>query len=196
MNSILDQYIDEKLDTIQEEPIVQSIKEKKPRRVKLVNDDNNNEIEEKREQLSILAVLGTIDQYTGIQMSLSDVKKLVQKDVDKYYNRYQVTITNKVTSSLVDSGIDAVVTLISYGLSIDNSTELTNDLKNNEMLRTELNNIAGYVILKGGRFVALASCLIQVAKHVKISNNDDDTWTAPPITHSLEEDIKQIADNN
>jgi len=33
-----------------------------------------------------------------------------------------------------------------------------------------LNNAAGYAVLKGGRFVALGSVIIQVAKHNKFSS--------------------------
>ena len=33
-----------------------------------------------------------------------------------------------------------------------------------------MNNAAGYVALKGGRFVALASGLLQIAKHIDISS--------------------------
>jgi len=73
---MLDQYAEE---TIPEEVV---IKKKAVERKKKVVDV---EVEEKREQLCILSVLGTIDQYTGIKMSLGDVKKLPSKDVDKYF---------------------------------------------------------------------------------------------------------------
>jgi len=70
MSSILDQYAQEPEEA---EVVV------KPKKKGKKNDVP--EVEEKREQLCILAVLGTIDQYTGIKMSLEDVKKLASKDV-------------------------------------------------------------------------------------------------------------------
>lgn len=179
MESILDQYADDKLETIPEEPIVMDKKPIKKR--KLVNkDDNNTDIEEKREQLSILAVLGTIDTYTGNNMSLGDIKRLPSKDVEKYHNRYQVTMGNQVTSGLVDTALETGVELLSYAIPIDDKKDLCNDLKKNELVKQELNNAAGYVVLKGGRFVALASGLLQIAKHIdfkieieKIEKNDE-----------------------
>ena len=176
MESILDQYADDKLEIIPEEPIVMDKKPIKKR--KLVNkDDNNTDIEEKREQLSILVVLGTIDTYTGHKMSLEDVKRLPSKDVEKYHNRYQVTMGNKVTSELVDTALETGVELLSYAISIYDKKDLCNVLKKNELVKQELNNAAGYVVLKGGRFVALASGLLQIAKHIdfkpQIEKNDE-----------------------
>jgi len=159
MTSVLDQYAEE-VTTVEEET-------KKKRKKKTTTPAADAvEVEEKREQLCILSVLGTIDQYTGIKMSLGDVKKLSIKDVEKYFNRYQTVLGNKITHGLVNSALELAVGVASYAVSIDNTKELCEDLKANEMLTQELNNIAGYFLLKGGRMVALSSCLVQVAKHV------------------------------
>ncbi|KAK3745964.1 hypothetical protein QZH41_000514 [Actinostola sp. cb2023] len=98
-----------------------------------------------------------------------DVKKLPTKDVDKYFNRYQTVLGNKITQGLVSSALELAVGLASYAIPIDNNKELCEDLKANEVLTQELNNIAGYLLLKGGRMVALSSCLVQVAKHVNFA---------------------------
>jgi len=45
------------------------------------------------------------------------------------------------------------------------------------MLKQELNNIAGYFLLKGGRLVALSSCLVQIVKHVNFKTTDDKVTT-------------------
>jgi len=56
-------------------------------------------------------------------------------------------------------------------LPIDDKINLCNDLKQNELLKQELNTTAGYAVLKGGRFVALGSAIIQIAKHLKFSSS-------------------------
>ena len=167
MSNILDQYMnDEHLqETIEEEKPTTTIEKVKRKQQKKKED--SADIEEKREQLSILAVLGTIDSYTGANMSLGDVKKLSNKDVERYHNRYQITMGNNVTNGLVTTAIETTATIINYLIPIDNKEELCKDLQGNELVKQELNNAAGYVLLKGGRFVALASGLLQVAKHVK-----------------------------
>jgi hypothetical protein len=160
MTSILDQYITD-VEPIEEEP-------QKVKKVKATKKSFDPDVEEKREQLSILAVLGTIDSYTGVTMSLGDVKKLSAKDVERYHNRYQVTMGNRVTNGLVSTALKATTEIINYLVPIDDKKELCKDLQGNELVKQELNNAAGYVLLKGGRFVALASGLLQIAKHVKI----------------------------
>ena len=106
MTSILDQFENDKPEVLPEETVLLEAsvkKQRKPRVVnkKVVDDSITEETEERREQLSILAVLGTIDNYTGVKMSLGDVKRLTSKDVEKYYNRYQITLGNQVASGLV-----------------------------------------------------------------------------------------------
>jgi hypothetical protein len=168
MTSILDQYItDEKLEPIEEEP-------QKVKKVKAIKKSCDPDVEEKREQLSILAVLGTIDSYTGVNMSLGDVKKLSSKDVERYHNRYQITMGNRVTNGLVSTALEATTEIINYLVPIDDKEELCKDLQGNELVKQELNNAAGYILLKGGRFVALASGLLQIAKHVKLNNEPVD----------------------
>ena len=42
-----------------------------------------------------------------MNMSLGDVHKLSEKDVEKYYIRYQAVLGQQLTKGLVDSGIEA-----------------------------------------------------------------------------------------
>ena len=156
----------EEVETTVETPVERPAEAKKKRTTK---KPDSPEVEEKREQLSILAVLGTIETYTGVKMSLGDVKKLSAKDVEIYYNRYQLIMGNEVTGGLVDMAIEGAAKVIDMVAPIDDKKELCEDLKKNDLLKHELNNAAGYVVLKGGRFVALGSCLMQIAKHIKFS---------------------------
>jgi len=164
MSSILEQF-DPLAETSEEPPA-----KKTPRAKKKVVEPSAD-VEEKREQLSILSVLGTIEEYTGAKLSLAEVKKLSVADVEKYHNRYQLKMGNQISGSLVDMTIDGATEIISYLLPIDDKINLCNDLKQNELLKQELNNTAGYAVLKGGRFVALGSAIIQIAKHLKFNSS-------------------------
>jgi len=167
MSSILEQF-DTLAETSEEPPA------KKTSRAKKKVVEPSADVEEKREQLSILSVLGTIEEYTGAKLSLAEVKKLSVADVEKYHNRYQLKMGNQISGSLVDMTIDGATEIISYFLPIDDKINLCNDLKQNELLKQELNTTAGYAVLKGGRFVALGSAIIQIAKHLKFSSSSVD----------------------
>ena len=136
------------------------------------NTDANADIEDKRESLAILASLGTAKDYLGVQMSLGDVKKLSQKDVEKYHYRYQSMLGKQVTGGMVENTIKLFSRLVSKVISIDNGDALSNDILQDELVKRELSTAAGYLVLKGGRFVALASALFHVVNHLDFTMDE------------------------
>ena len=138
-------------------------------------------LEGKRESLAILASLGTTKEFLGVDMSLGDVAKLSSKDVAKYFTRYQVVMGKQVTGGLVDSALQAASKLIAYALPIDDSDALGKDLRDDELVRRELANFVGLLVLRGGRFVALASGLFQVAKHIKLGESKENSNTTQVV---------------
>ena len=131
----------------------------------------DNDLEIKQESLAILAVLGSTKEYMGVDMSLGDVKKLSEKDVEKYFNRYQAVMGKKISGGVVDSSLQLISKIISYLVPVDDIDALCKDLKNDDLVNRELTNIVGLLALKSGRLAALASGLFQVAKHVKFNKN-------------------------
>ena len=123
-------------------------------------------IEEKKESLLILATLGITKEYLGEEINILKIHKLKNKDIEKYFNRYQLIQGKKVSTALKSKGIKLGIKMISYLLPIDNQEELLKDLENDELVNNELSNMIGMLILKGGRFIALASGLVQIANHV------------------------------
>ena len=148
--------------------------------------DVDIDIEEKRESLAILASLGTAKDYLGVQMSLGDVKKLTPKDVEKYYYRYQSVLSKQVTGGLVENAIKLASKTISRFIPIDDPDSLSSDLVQDEIVRRELTNAAGYLVLKGGRFVALASALFHVVSHVNFTIDEKSIVEQPPEDNSKE----------
>ena len=142
----------------------------------------SSDVPEKREALAILASLGETKDFIGVEMSLGDITKLSTKDVQKYFNRYQAAMSSRVTDGLVKSAIKLASRAISIFLPIDDVDRLCVDLQGDELVNRELSNFAGLLVLKGGRFVALASGLFQVAKHVEIKAPNTVEKTETPAT--------------
>ena len=139
----------------------------------LETKDSPDDLESKRESLSILASLGTTKEFLGVEISLGDIKKLSTKDVEKYYLRYQTILCKQLSSSLVDSAVLAASKAVSVVVSIDDTEQLYQDLKSDEIIKRELSSFAGLLILKGGRLVALASTFFQVAKYINIGKQEE-----------------------
>ena len=136
----------------------------------LETKDSPDDLESKRESVSILASLGTTKEFLGVEMSLGDIKKLSTKDVEKYYLRYQTILGKQLSSCLVDSAVLAASKAVSMVVSIDDTEQLYQDLKSDEIIKRELSSLAGLLILKGGRLVTLAA-FFQVAKHINIGKS-------------------------
>ena len=106
-------------------------------------------------------------------MSLEKIHKLSDKEVEKYFNRYQKVAGQKMANGLVDSAISTATKVISCFLPIDDTEELCYDLQNDEQVKRELSNIAGLLVVRGGRLVALGSALFQVVRHIKFNRDSD-----------------------
>ena len=132
-----------------------------------------DDLESKRKSLSILASLGTTKEFLSVEMSLGDIKKLQNKDVAKYYLRYQTILGKQLSSSLMDSAVLAASRTASMVVSIDDTEQLYQDLKSDEIIKRELSSFAGLLILKGGRLVALVSAFFQVAKQINIGKQEE-----------------------
>ena len=132
------------------------------------------DVEYKKESLVILASLGTTKEYLGVEMSLEKIHKLPDKEVEKFFNWYQKVAGQKMANGLVDSAISTATKVISCFLPIDDTEELCYDLQNDELVKRELSNIAGLLVVRGGRLVALGSALFQVVRHIKF-NRDSET---------------------
>ena len=106
-------------------------------------------------------------------MSLEKIHKLPDKEVEKFFNRYQKVAGQKMANGLVDSAISTATKVISCFLPIDDTEELCYDLQNDELVKRELSNIAGLLVVRGGRLVALGSALFQVVRHIKFNRESD-----------------------
>ena len=77
------------------------------------------DVEYQKESLVILASLGTTKEYLGVEMSLEKIHKLPDKEVEKFFNRYQKVAGQKMANGLVDSAISTATKVISCFLPID-----------------------------------------------------------------------------
>ena len=68
--------------------------------VSVTNDDN---IPAQREKLAVLILTGRSTEAIGVQLTHDQVKRLSDKDVQKYSKRYEAYIGNKTTESLIGS---------------------------------------------------------------------------------------------
>ena len=147
------------------------------------------DVDYQKESLVILASLGTTKEYLGVEMSLEKIHKLPDKEVEKFFNRYQKVAGQKMANGLVDSAISTATKVISCFLPIDDTEELCYDLQNDELVKRELSNIAGLLVVRGGRLVALGSALFQVVRHINF-NTESENENEPAGDRDSEAGVK------
>ena len=132
-------------------------------------------------------------------MDLSDITKLSDKDVEKYYKRYQVVSGKKIADGLADSSFQLMAKAVDHGLrnygNIDDKDALVRDCKKDELIMKEISNISGSLVLKGGRFTALLSAFIHFAKHFELREDGYPTQLEQDLSTSptqLEQDPTQL----
>ena len=132
-----------------------------------------NDIPAKRKKLAVLVSTGKAKEAVGVQLTHDQVKRLSDKDVEKYHKRQEAYIGSKTTELLIDS----LLMLFSKGLGmvvkVDDIEKLQQDLKNDYIINHELSSLAGGVALSCGRWLALANAALITTKHVQLETEPD-----------------------
>ena len=125
-----------------------------------------NDIPAKREKLAVLVSTGKAKEVVGVELTHDQVKRLSDKEVEKFHKRQEAYIGSKTT----------VV------VKIDDIEKLQQDLKNDYIINHELSSLAGGVALRCGRFLALANAVFITTKHVQLEKEPEPDLKEP-ATH-------------
>ena len=146
-----------------------------------------------REKLAVLASTGKAKEAIGVQLTHEQVKRLSDKDVEKYIKRYETYVSSKTTESLIDSCIFLVTKAVGMAVDIKDINAYQKKLRNDYIINQELSNMAGKLALKCGRFLALANAALITTKHIDFNSHlyrkdeakleEIPQHTSPPAEH-------------
>ena len=124
-----------------------------------------------REQLAVLVSTGKAKEAIGVQLTHEQLKRLTDKEVEKYYKRYETFVGSKTTESMVDN----LLTLLTRGLQmvieIDDIDAMKKELKEDFIINKEMTNFVGSLSLKYGKFLAPISAALITAKHIDFNSH-------------------------
>ena len=124
-----------------------------------------------REKLAVLVSTGKAKEAIGVQLTHEQVKRLSEKDVEKYNKRYETYLGSKTTESLINSCIFLVTKVVGMAVDIKDIDAYQNELRNDYIINQELSNLAGNLALKCGRFLAAANAMLITTKHIDFSSH-------------------------
>jgi len=119
-----------------------------------------------RERLAVLVSSGKAKEAIGVQLTHEQVKRLCDKDIEKYTKRYETYVGSKTTESLIDSCIFLGTKLVGMAVKIKDIDAYQKELKEDYILNNELSILAGNLSLKCGRFLAAANAALITTKHI------------------------------
>ena len=147
-----------------------------------------NDIPAKREKLAILVSTRKSKEAIGVQLTHEQVKRLSNKDVEKYSKRHEAYIGSKTTESLIDSFLLLASKGLGLVVKVDDVEKLQQDLKNDYIINQQLSSLAGGIALRCGRWLALANAALITTKHIQLEKETEqpdlmDHDTPPAPTH-------------
>jgi len=144
-----------------------------------------------REELAILVYTGRCKEAIGANLTQDQVKRLDDKDVMKYYKRYETYIGAKTTDSMVDNFLSLAIKAAGRVLKIDDSDALKNELKGDFIISKETSQFFGGVALKYGNYLAFVNAAAITAEHVDFSS-EQITEQSPVITEELPSNTEEL----
>ena len=141
-----------------------------------------------REQLAVLVASGKVKEMTGVDLTHDQVKRLSEQDVEKYFRRYETSLSSKTCDAMVDTFLQLSCRLISHFLPVDRS-KLLRDLNENFMVREELGIMAGRLSLNYGKYMAVARAVLLTAKNLEFKSEELDKNLPEELDKNLREEL-------
>ena len=124
-----------------------------------------------REQLAILVASGNCKEMLGVQLTQEQIRRLSKKDVEKFFKRYEASLSSKTCDAIVDTFIQLICRTLAYFLPIDRE-KLLNNLKKDFMVKRELYVIAGGLYLRYGKYMAATSAALLTRNNLKLEDEN------------------------
>ena len=118
-----------------------------------------------REELGILVSTGKCKEAIGVNLTHEQVRRLDEKDVMKYYKRYESYVGAKTTENMIENFLSFSTKVLSLAVKLKDAEALQNELKNDYVVTKELSSLSGSLALKCGRLLAVANAFFIAAKH-------------------------------
>ena len=155
----------EQIDPVMDE--VMSLLENEPINAPIIAPSTN--IPALREQLAVLVSTGRCKEAIGASLTQDQVKRLGEKEVIKYYKRYETYVGSKTTDSLIDNFLSLAIKGVGMIVKIDDANALKNELKSDFIITKEMSQFCGGLALRFGGALAVVNAAAITAKHVDFS---------------------------
>ena len=130
-----------------------------------INEEDTNDIIEKRDRLVACILSGNSKQYLGEEYTEQRINEMDSNYINILSNRYGSVFSAQMTKSLGKSIINLYSNIACSVLGVGNQQDLSNDLECDPFLNTALQRFPCNLYYRFGAFLALISVGIITSKH-------------------------------
>jgi len=140
-----------------------------------VEEKYDPQIQMYKEHLSLLIARGKTKEFIGKSITYSDLDRMSPKDLEKYYRLYEATQASKINQSVTNGIINAYTQICGMIIKPDDKKlldKLNSDLKNDYLVREQLEQWTSYLSFKMGPVMPLISAAIITFENLYTINGE------------------------
>ena len=133
----------------------------------------NETIMSYRNQLSILVASGNCQKFLGKNLTFQEIDSMVPNQIERYYKIYVAKQASMMNENITNSVINTYSKLCSYLFNIPDEQKLSNDLKSDFLVTTEIQNWAGLLSFKLGSVMTLLSASLITFSNIECKHSEE-----------------------
>ena len=168
INIVMESAILNQLNNIEEEANSEVTKSKRGRKKKAdtkINEEEENDVGNKRERLITCVLSGNAKQYLGKEYTEQEINEINGNNINILSNRYKSVLSAQMTKSLGKSVINLYSNVACSVLGVGNQQDLSNDLECDPFLNTAMQRFTCDLYYRFGAFLDPVSVGIITGKH-------------------------------
>ena len=121
--------------------------------------------------LEVLVATGKTKEFLGRLFTFNDIDNMPEKDLLKYHRIYQSALAVRVNDTFSKTALKTYSTLVSWLLPIGDKDKLYNDLRSDYILMNELDRWTGWLSLRMGGLMAVATTSLLTVSNCDFNEN-------------------------
>ena len=136
--------------------------------------DTSSDILMYKEHLSLLIARGKTKEFLGKTITFYDLDRMPPKDLEKYYKLYEAAQASRINQSVTNGFINVYTKVCGMIIKPEpvKLEKLNSDLKNDYLVRDQLEQWTSYLSFKLGPFMPLLSAAMITFENLHSINGD------------------------
>ena len=128
-----------------------------------------------KQDLEVLVATGKTKDFLNKQLTQQELDCMSERDLLKYYKIYQTNLALRVNETFSKMAVRGYTKLVGWLLPVKDTEKLYTDLRSDYILMNEIDRWTGWLSLKMGSLMAVASTTLITAGNIDFSSKINGT---------------------